>query len=448
MQLWPVHPQPYPDELLSSWLTRIAIRSGFNLKTLCQQLLESDHASPREIDRVYNDNLIQNLAEGTGQPQETVLKSTLADDEGYVFLNRSYGMNHWIFPTTIFKKMAHNGLAYCPECLATDAEPYYRKSWRYAFNPVCPVHRRFLKQACPCCKAPFVYFATATIPNDRTMHYCLNCGYWLGDWPAELDEQRQTIDRLIDIQALLANGIARNAFTLPNYGTAPAIAYLQILHTLAYAMRLPEKAALALKHYPNIPADLSLSPLEQDHPSLPLEMRHPESIGVTLCLASTLIADWPACIVKLDAIRAFSGRSDEQLREIPLSILESLKDILPSRTFKSSDKEIESASLLLRGKLVRKEIPQELTAFMKSGRAVTRKTISSVKQADHLLSVANFELGDTPKTKVKGPRTKDREYTRKLINMSAEEIAKVAVLRKSKIPDKEDDSKPKQLGLF
>jgi hypothetical protein len=86
MQLWPIHPQPYLDELLSSWLTRIAIRSGFNLKTLCQQLLESDHASPREIDRVYNDNLIQNLAEGTGQSQETVLKSTLADDEGYVFL--------------------------------------------------------------------------------------------------------------------------------------------------------------------------------------------------------------------------------------------------------------------------------------------------------------------------------------------------------------------------
>jgi hypothetical protein len=283
MQLWPIHPKPYPDELLSSWLMRIAIRSGFSLRTLCRQLLESEHASPREIDRVYSDNLIQNLAEGTGQSQESILKSTLVDDEGYVYLNRDFGMNHWIFPTTVFGRMTHKGLAYCPECLATDAEPYYRKSWRYAFNPVCPVHRRFLKQACPSCEAPFIYFAISAIPNDRTMHYCQQCGSWLGDWPAETANQQQTIDRLIHIQALLARGIACNSFNLPNYGTVSAIAYLQILHALAYAMRLPDKAELAFKHYPNIPAELSLSLLEQEHDILSLEMRRPESIGVLRC---------------------------------------------------------------------------------------------------------------------------------------------------------------------
>jgi len=225
MPLWPIHPKPYPDELLSSWLMRIAIRSGCNLNTLCRQLLESNHAAPREVDRVYSDTLIQKLAAGTGQMQETVRKSTLVDDEGYVYLNRGYGMNHWIFPTTVFEKMAHNGLAYCPECLATDAEPYYRKSWRYAFNPICIGHRRFLKQACPACKAPFIYFATDTIPNDRTMHYCQQCGHWLGDWPAESTDQRLIVDYLIDIQALLASGIARNTFDLPNYGFVSAIAY-------------------------------------------------------------------------------------------------------------------------------------------------------------------------------------------------------------------------------
>ena len=447
MQLWPIHPKPYPDELLSSWLMRIAIRSGFNLSTLCRQLLESEHATPREIDRVYSDTLIQKLAAGTGQSQETVRKSTLVDDEGYAYLNRGYGMNHWIFPTTVFEKMTHNGLAYCPECLATDAEPYYRKSWRYAFNPVCTVHRRFLKQGCPACEAPFIYFASDTVPNDRTMHYCLQCGHWLGDWPAESAEQPLTIEHLIDIQALLTAGIARNTFDLPNYGTVSAIAYLQILHALAYAMRLPEKAALAIEHYPYVPADLSLPPREQDYASLPLEMRRPETIGTALCLASTLIADWPTCVVKLGEADTFY-RSVALMREVPLSVLESLKDILPARTLNTSDKEVESAKQFVREKLGRKEIPQELKAFMENGRAVARKTISSVKQADHQLSAEMFELGDAPKTKVKGPKAKDREYTRKLINMSAEEIAKIAILRKSKEPNKKGDDKSKQLGLF
>ncbi|HEY3326136.1 MAG TPA: TniQ family protein [Novimethylophilus sp.] len=305
MSLWPIHPKPYPDELLSSWLMRIAIQFRFNLNSLCRQLLESNHAAPREIDRVYSDTLIKRLAEGTGQPQEIVREATLVEDEGYVYLNRHHGMNHWIFPTTTFEKMAHHGLAYCPECLAADAEPYYRKSWRYAFNPVCPVHRRFLKQACPGCEAPFIYFAMDMIPHDRIMHHCLQCGHWLGDWPAESADPR-LIDCLFNIQASLAAGIARNTFELPNCGSIPAIAYLQILHALTYAVRLPKRAAWVLTHYPCVPADLSLSPLEQDHENLPLEMRSPEAIGTALCLAGTLIDDWPACVVNLGGIGAFS----------------------------------------------------------------------------------------------------------------------------------------------
>lgn len=447
MQLWPIHPKPYPDELLSSWLMRIAIRSGFNLNTLCRQLLESEHATPREIDRVYSDTLIQRLAEGTGQSQEIVRKSTLADDEGYVYLNRGYGMNHWIFPTTVFEKMAHNGLAYCPECLATDAEPYYRKSWRYAFNPVCAVHHRFLRQTCPSCKAPFIYFATDTIPNERVMHHCLQCGHWLRDWPAESADP-QLIDRLVGIQAALAAGIARNAFNLPNCGAVSAIAYLQILHTLAYAVRLPARAAWVLAHYQYVPVNLSLAPLERDYENLPLEMRSPEEIGTALCLASTLIEDWPACVVKLGKIGALSYRNVAVMQDIPLAMLQSLQDILPERTFKVSNAEMENARRLLREKLGRKETLQELKAFMEDGRATAHTTISSVKQAEHQLSAEKFELGDAPMTKVKGPKAKDREYTRKLINMSAEDIARIAVLRKSKVPDKADDEKPEQFGLF
>lgn len=83
MSLWPIHPKPYPDELLSSWLMRIAIQLGLNLNHLCRLLLDGKKAPPREIDRVYSEILIKRLAEGTGQSQEVVRKATLVDDEGY-----------------------------------------------------------------------------------------------------------------------------------------------------------------------------------------------------------------------------------------------------------------------------------------------------------------------------------------------------------------------------
>jgi hypothetical protein len=447
MQLWPIHPKPRPDELLSSWLMRIAIRSGSDLKTLCKQLLESEHGTPREIDRVYSTILIQKVAEGTGQSQDIVQTSTLAHDEGYVYLNRGYGMNQWIFPTTVFDKMTHNGLAYCPDCLAKDAEPYYRKSWRYSFNPVCPVHRRFLRQACPSCKAPFIYFTTDTIPNERIMHHCLQCGHCLSDWPTESADP-ELLDRLVGIQLALAEGIARNTFYLQNCGAVSALTYLQILHTLTYAMRLPKWAAWVLANYQDVPVNLSLAPLERDHETLPLEMRSPEAIGTSLCLASTLIVDWPASVIKLNKIGALPYRNLAVIQDFSLTVLHSLQDILPKRMIKVSNEEMENARRLLRKKLGRKETSQEMRAFMEDGHATARTTISPVKQAEYQLSAGKFELGNSPKTKVKGPQAKDREYTRKLINMSADDIAKIAVLRKSRVLDNINPEKPKQLGLF
>jgi hypothetical protein len=74
-----------------------------------------------------------------------------AADEGLVY-SRVAGTNpEWIIPLS---PNHQESIPFCPSCLATDAIPYYRKRWRYAFAPVCPSHGLLTNQ-CPSCRAPY-----------------------------------------------------------------------------------------------------------------------------------------------------------------------------------------------------------------------------------------------------------------------------------------------------
>lgn len=50
------------------------------------------------------------------------------------------------------------GMQFCPECLATDPIPYFRKHWRLAMFTFCPRHNVQLYEACPGCGGPVMYY--------------------------------------------------------------------------------------------------------------------------------------------------------------------------------------------------------------------------------------------------------------------------------------------------
>ena len=43
-------------------------------------------------------------------------------------------------------------LRYCPECLAADPVPYFRRQWQMGFLLVCPLHGVRLRAACHRCR--------------------------------------------------------------------------------------------------------------------------------------------------------------------------------------------------------------------------------------------------------------------------------------------------------
>lgn len=446
MHLWPIHPKPHADELLSSWVTRIAMANRLSTSDFCKLSLPGERITLKEIDRTYHPEMMQALATGTGVPIERVRETSLLSDEGYVFLYRQYGTTEWILPTVNVDGHVSKGLAYCPQCLKTDTDPYYRKSWRYAFNPVCPVHRVFLRQGCPNCGKPHYYFGIAAQSTGGSpIKTCMHCGADISDTESSSNHPG-LIEATLQIQEKLNRGIATDSFDIPGYGSVHAFPYLRVLHALMRALGTPSMASWVLRHYrePLLQA-INAGMLERTYYGLLIEQRSMEEIAILLCLATALIAEWPSRILhfanknEITINRLFSNRN------IPFWVTETSGEYCCAEGAAFSKEEIESARLLLRTKLGRKEAPKELKSFMTDG--VTRHLVklSREKRQDIELSPKHFKL-EAPDQRGKQRFRKHAEQVRKVVSLSADQLVRIAILKQ--LTQDADSSVPIQFGLF
>lgn len=153
-RLWPAHPKPLPDELLSSWLVRIARADGLKLQTFCVQVFGKDRQLwNRDIDRLAPAWLLRSLAEHTGTPMRRVVETTLLRYQGTLYERwHATGQLRWILCAGMYHRTRRAfGTLYCPRCLAEDAEPYFRKRWRVAVLCHCARHGVELLDRCPAC---------------------------------------------------------------------------------------------------------------------------------------------------------------------------------------------------------------------------------------------------------------------------------------------------------
>jgi len=160
-KLWPAHPKPLPDELLSSWIVRIAEANGVKLETMTH-LLFGLYLLPwnRDIDRLAPKWLLKGICAHTGTPYWDAYRTTLAGYRTRLYPHRQdSGQLRWILPVKINSTKRYGyGMQYCPACLATDKEPYFRRKWRVAFHTFCPEHRIMLHDCCPACGAAITFY--------------------------------------------------------------------------------------------------------------------------------------------------------------------------------------------------------------------------------------------------------------------------------------------------
>ena len=156
-QLWPIHPQPLPDELLSSWMIRLARSNGFKVHNFYAQFFGRERQIwNRDIDHFAPPWLIDGLADRTGTPRERIVQMTLRAFESFAFEHfNEIGMTRWILPLGIFHRTRRAyGQQFCPQCMTEATEPYLRRHWRLALTVICTRHSVMLQDRCIACGRP------------------------------------------------------------------------------------------------------------------------------------------------------------------------------------------------------------------------------------------------------------------------------------------------------
>lgn len=139
-------PQILPGEAASAWIWRLAVRHRRIPKTVLR--LWNCSIRPDRLDFTDTPPDTWRMAVSTGSPRTAIddalaLGKTLLSDPAYACLTVDIAQDGQQEP--IYR--------YCPRCLAEDAQPYIRRSWRLAYSVVCRKHHIVLHDRCPHCMA-------------------------------------------------------------------------------------------------------------------------------------------------------------------------------------------------------------------------------------------------------------------------------------------------------
>lgn len=217
-KLWPIHLKPKDDELLSSWLVRLATAHGQRVQTFCYAVWPGRNLWKQDTDFISDRAILQTLAEKTNTPFERTLNTTLTVYEGRLFTERTLnGIYTWILAR---QKMF--GMQFCPWCLSEDADPYFRRRWRFAFTILCPEHCSLLIDRCLNCGAAVQLHRK--IPSKERYNaqpiehtQCRHCLYDLRDFAT--DKYRREVDlEEIGFQSFLTNVSEQGWVYIPNNG--------------------------------------------------------------------------------------------------------------------------------------------------------------------------------------------------------------------------------------
>lgn len=193
----PFHPQRLKDELLSSWIVRLARANDCKVHTLCSRLGGNRNTVwNRDIDRLAPAWLIEGLAAMTGKTTVEIERYTLRHLASLVDgKHNAMGTSRWILPLGVWhRKRKGYGAQFCPLCFRFDKDPYIRASWRLAYYTECEHHHRLLLDRCPNCGEPLAYFRSdlgkCSAGLASPMNICTACGTDLGyscvdhfEWP-------------------------------------------------------------------------------------------------------------------------------------------------------------------------------------------------------------------------------------------------------------------------
>lgn len=163
---WPIIPAPLPDELLSSWLHRLAFANGIATRAFAGVFGRGSGMWTASCDlKKLPPDIATLIRSHTGLSFPRIAAMSLAGSM----------LTPLLLPLRSLRRRARSTwMQFCPTCLAEDVQPYFRKQWRLACRVSCQKHRCGLRDRCPSCRSPIAAFDSIQLVAQ---HYCIGCGY-------------------------------------------------------------------------------------------------------------------------------------------------------------------------------------------------------------------------------------------------------------------------------
>ncbi len=337
--LWPAHLKPLPDELLSSWLVRLARAHSLKLHTFCDITWPGKAMWNRDIDKSVDNDVLNILAKKTGTSIERVLQTALANFEGTVYEKHNpYGNTRLILPLGIYHRLhKKHGLQFCAECLKNDEEPYFRRVWRLAFITTCTIHKKTLLDRCPICEEPLNFHRNQYQANSITL--CHICGEDMRDC---VSYQSTSYTREIIFHKKLIKGIEDGWFVISDTEEMYSILFFSVLRQLMKLL-LHKRNDKALEKL--IPDSMwAIMPcMPQNGKIADVEKHDVTCRRALLLITGWLLDDWPGrFIATCNSAKIWSSILLKDMSDIPYWYYRTVTDNLYFPDYVTTEQEIDS----------------------------------------------------------------------------------------------------------
>jgi hypothetical protein len=297
--LLPYRPKPQPDELLSSWLIRLANAYRMVFSEFLDLLGLQMFIPTSDLDRVAPQALITAVAELTGSESE-LIDAMLLHRRLKVLNSTNVDINSrawpWSIPIGVSRLFGRiNGFQICPLCLLQGNAPYFTWQSCVSLYCSCTKHGVMLIDRCPNCGSS-IHASTQGLLGIRRastgnlqiqLETCLTCGTDLrmiraDPAPANLILVQRHVDNLIKSSLTEERSSAERFLTLRH------------LVSLLYGENL------GLESFRNVVSQRCgidrvdiRTPYKSDEHLLPYEESDVRTRAYVLSAATWLTEDWP-----------------------------------------------------------------------------------------------------------------------------------------------------------
>ncbi|WP_407517826.1 TniQ family protein [Elizabethkingia anophelis] len=212
--LLPGYIPPEPDELLSSWIFRLAYAHKIKPYSFAKFYFNDPTLWSRDVDKEISPEILLKLCAVTPLTKFQIQKLQLTSYQDILYegeLRKSITVGNGLTNLGIYHRIRKRfGLFACPGCLRKKA--YYKKHWRLHSSIICIDCNCYLIDRCPKCLNPIVFQRLAIGKKDlyeeKPIYLCWYCNHDLST------EKKIVIDSLaLDYQDYI-DGTILNAFNL------------------------------------------------------------------------------------------------------------------------------------------------------------------------------------------------------------------------------------------